>query len=179
MLRLQTKMTDTRVVSIPAEWSPGGFVNYIVAQGNVPDADHISLRNRECDAFIITLSASLLSDELAAAIAERIVKLPVGWMETFGPRCQYLHDLSDVAGVSIGMQEQVGDGFPMTAWYKSLSQIDEITSYLRTGGQGVSETKVVVVIGPENSADAVARGIAEARSEDQDGRNMDTGGKVS
>jgi hypothetical protein len=106
------------------------------------------------------LDAMLLSDELAGEIAAEIVKLPVDWVEIFGSRCEYLHDRIDVASVSIGRQEKVGDGSPMTAWHNHLSEIEDIVSYIRTGGQGSAGTKIVVVIGPEHSADNVAERIA-------------------
>jgi len=157
-------MTGMDLVPVRIEWSPGEFTTYLVAQGNVPDTDQIRWRTEECDAFVITLDAKPLSDELAAEIAARIVKLPVDWVETFGPQCEYLHDLIDAASVSAGRQEKVGDGIPMTAWHRDLLGVDEVISYVRTGGQGTAETKVVVVIGPDHSADTIARRIAQTPS---------------
>ena len=154
-------MTDMNVLPVRIESRPGEFTTYVVAQGNVPEANQILSTTEEFDAFVITLDSELLSEELADAIAARIVRLPVDWVETFGPRCEYLHDRIDAASVSIGRQEKVGDGSPMTAWHEHLSNIDDIVSYIRTGGQGTAETKIVVVIGREQSADTIARRIAE------------------
>ena len=115
----------------------------------------------ECDAFIVALDGEFLSDELVDEIAATIVKLPVDWVETFGPRCEYLHDRIDLASVAAGRQEKVGDGNPMTAWHNRLLNIDEIASYIRAGGHGAAETKIVVLIGAEHSVDLIARKIAQ------------------
>jgi hypothetical protein len=106
------------------------------------------------------LDGKFLPDNLAAEIAEGLVKLPVDGVETFGPRCEFLHDLIDEAAVSIGRQKKVGDGNPMTAWHKQFSDVNEIISYVRTGGQGASERKVVVVVGPMQGSATVAEQIA-------------------
>jgi len=108
------------------------------------------------------LDGKLLSDELAAEIAESLVKLPVDWIETMGARCEYLHDLLDEASVSIGRQRRVGDGNPMTAWHDQLSDTSEMVSYIRMGGQGAAERKVVVVVGPERSSAVIAEKIAQS-----------------
>lgn len=136
---------------------------YVVVQGDVPEAYQMPQGMEECDAFIITLDSKLLSAELASEIAGKIVRLPVDWVETFGPQSEYLHDLVDQASVSIGRQEKVGDGDPMTAWHENLTNLDEVVSYLRAGGHGSAEIKLVVIIGPKDCANSIASRISAKR----------------
>jgi hypothetical protein len=152
-------MTDTNFIFVRIEGNDGEPTTYVIAQGRVPGRNEIRWTIQECDVFVITLDGTLLSDEIISKIAAEIVKLPVDWVETFGPRCEYLHDRIDAASVSMGRQERVGDGCPMTAWHDDLSDIEDIVSYILTGGQGSAETKIVVVIGPEHSADNIAERI--------------------
>jgi len=133
-------------VSIQIESSPGTFTAYLVTERKAPTIDQLPWNVEESDAFVVVLDGELLSDELAAEIAESLVKLPVDWIEIIGPRTEYLHDLIDEASVAIGRQPKVGDGNPMTAWHQ-FSDLYETVSYLRVGGLGATERKIVVVIG--------------------------------
>ena len=156
-------MTGRNLVSLKIESGSHELTTYLIAQWNSPETGQILSIMEECDAFIVTLDGKFLSDELVDEIAATIVKLPVDWVETFGPRCEYFHDRIDLASVSAGRQEKVGDGNPMTAWHNRFGNIDEIVSYIGAGGHGAAETKIVVLIGPEQSADLIARKIAQAR----------------
>jgi len=148
---------------IQVETSPGVVTTYLVVEGKASAIDQLPWRVEESDAFVVVLDGKLLSDELAVEIAESLVKLPVDWIETMGARSEYLHDLMDEASVAMGRQEKVGDGNPMTAWHQ-FSDIWEMVSYLRVGGLGSTERKIVIVVGPEHSSAAIAEEIAQSQS---------------
>ena len=126
----------------------------------VPGLDRLPWSRQECDAFVIVLDEESLSNDLAAEICGRLVQLPVDWIETMGARCEYLHDRIDEASVTMGRQAKVGDGNPMTAWHEWLSDTDDMISYIRSGGHGSAERKIVVVVGPKHSSAVVAQRIA-------------------
>lgn len=157
-------MTNTNVSVVRTDRGRGESITYVIAQGSIPDRDKIPWETEECDVFVVTLDGKLLPNNLADEIAIEIVSLPVDWVETFGPRCEYLHDRIDAASVLIGRQEKVGDGSPMTAWHNHLSDIEEIVSYLRTGGQGSAGIKIVLVIGAERSADEIREKLIQLRN---------------
>ncbi len=48
----------------------------------------------------------------------------------------------------------------MTAWHERLSETNEMTSYIRMGGHGGNERKIVIVVGREHSSAAIAQKIA-------------------
>jgi hypothetical protein len=141
------------IIRLRVEWSPGEFTTYIVTQAIVPDLAQVP---GECDAFIVVVDAELLSEDSERRIAAQIVQLDVDWVETIGPRCEHLHDLIDAASVSAGRQEKIGDGNPMTAWHENLTDLNKVLSYVRTGGLGFAETKIVVVIGSEQITEDIA-----------------------
>jgi hypothetical protein len=148
-------------IAIQIESSPGEFTEYVVVEGKVPVTEQLPWNEEECDAFVVVLDGKVLSDELAAEIAVGLVQLPVDWIEVMGDRCEYFHDFIDEASVAMGRQGSVGDGNPMTAWHARLSDMDEMISYIRLGGHGAAERKIVVVVGPERSSVAIAQKIAQ------------------
>ena len=155
-------MAGVEFVTVQIESSPGEFTQYVVVEGRAPVTDELPWEGEECDAFVVVLDGKLLSDCLAAEIAEGLVQLPIDWIETMGARCEYLHDVIDQASVSMGRQERAGDGNPMTAWYEQFSDSNEMTSYIRSGGQGAAARKIVVVVGPECSSAVIAQKIARS-----------------
>ncbi len=44
----------------------------------------------------------------------------IHWVHTSEPDSEYWHDQVDKASVQRGVQEKVGDGRPMTAWFTDL-----------------------------------------------------------
>ncbi|HUA20269.1 MAG TPA: hypothetical protein VMU80_16200 [Bryobacteraceae bacterium] len=155
-------MPKLELIPFQVESSPGEFTHYVVVERRAPVTDELPWKGEECDAFVIVLDGNLLSNELAAEIAEGLVQLPVDWIETMGDRCEYLHDLIDEVSVSIGRQGKVGEGDPMTAWHEEFSDEEEMVSYIRMGGHGAAEKKIVVVVGPEHRAAAIAHEIAQS-----------------
>lgn len=57
------------------------------------------------------------------AMASLISLLPyqqIDWVHTSEPNSEYWHDEVDSASVRHGLQQSVGDGKPMTAWFTDL-----------------------------------------------------------
>jgi len=96
------------------------------------------------DVFVILLGDF---DQDQAALS--LVHAPVGWVEIFGSGAEGFHDLVDATSVSIGRQDRVGEGKPMTTWRDSLS---EIHTYLQTGGQGTCAVKIILLFGNDTEA---------------------------
>jgi hypothetical protein len=71
-----------------------------------------------------------------------------------------LHDALDAASVSVGRQTHVGDGNPMTGWHTNVATPNEIIEYLKLGGLGSSEFKIVVVLGSDQDVSLVVNHLA-------------------
>lgn len=104
-----------------------------------------------CDCFVI-LGESAVDHELARCLALDMASLRNDWVEVFGTNSETLHDMVDEASVSIGRQQAVGDGFPMTAWHTAMLDFDEIASHLSVGGLGAAPVAVVVFVGQDDAA---------------------------
>jgi hypothetical protein len=94
------------------------------------------------DAFVISLEDEDASERTRDAIAE-LVRLNNDWVETFGIAAERLHDDIDEASVAVGRQRAVGDGSPMTAWHDDLTSLERIVDYIRRGGHGSCDYKLV------------------------------------
>ena len=136
-----------------------GSITYVVASQEVPRRDQLPWLDSECDAFVAILTDGLLTDEVAKAVSTRLVELPTDWIETMGSRAEFLHDRIDNASVAAGRQARVGEGNPMTAWHEDLSDMNAMIEYVRLGGLGASNNKLVVVIGPEAASSQFADGL--------------------
>lgn len=108
------------------------------------------------DCFVVSrrVDGSLSNKELFEAIARR-----ADWVEVFGLDAENIHDAIDRASVEAGRQRRIGEGTPMTAWHEDLSDDQAIASYILTGGQGVAEHKVVVVIGSIEDEQSIVRAL--------------------
>ncbi len=49
----------------------------------------------------------------------------IDWVHTSEPNSEYWHDEVDRASVQRGVQKQVGEGKPMTAWFKDLMSLSD------------------------------------------------------
>jgi hypothetical protein len=141
--------------------SPGihvlfGSITCVVASQDVPRRDQLPWQDAECDAFVAILADGLLTDQVTKAVSTSLVELPTDWIETMGSRAEFLHDRIDDASVAVGRQNRVGEGSPMTAWHEDLADINAMIEYVRLGGLGASNNKLVVVIGPEAASQQFA-----------------------
>ena len=112
------------------------------------------------DCFIVNREKGF--DEKNNVLIETIVSRAGKWIEVFGEAAEEIHDAVDAASVRVGRQRKMGDGDPMTTWQDNSSDT-EVASYLWTGGQGDSSTKVLVVIGPPQLAENMRRALLEHR----------------
>jgi len=100
--------------------------------------------------------------ELAPMIAEDLVRLPTDWIDIMGTGSEWLHDVIDRAAVAIGRQDRVGDGIPMTAWHDDLRDMAAMIDFLRLGGLGGTDHKLVVVVGDAPSTVGFADGLSSS-----------------
>lgn len=112
------------------------------------------------DCFIV--NRATVFDGENSVLIETIAVRAGKWIEVFGEAAEEIHDAIDAASVRTGRQRKVGDGDPMTTWEDNSSDA-EIASYLWTGGQGESDTKVVVIIGLPPFAENMRRALLEHR----------------
>lgn len=140
-----------------------GSITYFITDCAAPPRDKLPWRDDECDAFVAILDAEFLTEQMARDVSRQIVSLRLDWVETMGKRAEFLHDSIDNASVSAGRQGKAGDGDPMTAWHEGLADIRGMVDYLKLGGLGASDNKLVVVLGPEHGVSLLAD---ELRSEE-------------
>lgn len=95
--------------------------------------------------FIVVLEDRKLASAERGAL-EQLVRSNSDWVETCGHGAELLHDEVDEISVSIGRQEAIGDGSPMTAWHEDLVAVDGIVEYLALGGLGSNDSKLVCVV---------------------------------
>jgi hypothetical protein len=100
------------------------------------------------DALVVILKQDRIDDQIRRSLKE-LVCLNVDWVETLGAEAEALHDEIDEASVAIGRQPAVGEGSPMTAWHEDLREIPEFSEYIRRGGHGSCDFKLVAFVGPE------------------------------
>jgi len=144
-------------------------VTFLVCHGAVPALELLPWGPELCDAFVAVLDVDLLSDDIAQKTAEDLVRVTVDWVETMGPKCEFLHDLVDHAAVSAGKQAAVGDGHPMTAWHNDFSDAEKMASWVCLGGHGLSLNRLVIVFGPDSAVLQFALTLSELVSRDEGG----------
>ena len=75
------------------------------------------------------------------AIMEQLVQvLPyrqIDWLHTASPAAQYWHDQVDHQSVLAGVQENIGDGKPMTAWFDDITTVREWRLEFNHGSTGI------------------------------------------
>ncbi|MEA3192447.1 MAG: hypothetical protein QOD26_780 [Betaproteobacteria bacterium] len=127
------------------------------------DAEDIVSVDKEFDCFLVNRlkDAALTQGRLLEAIARR-----ANWVEIFGVDAEALHDAVDQAGVHLGRQVAIGEGYPMTAWYDDISDNSAIASYIATGGQGDSLHKIVVLIGSPSEESGLIDELRKHRTGD-------------
>lgn len=105
---------------------------------------------RDFDCFIVNESRDFLARNtlVVSAIAQRVHD----WVEVFGVDAEAIHDAIDLASVDAGRQESVGDGSPMTSW-NVMERVEDAVDYLATGGQGISDLKLLVHFGGQEAED--------------------------
>lgn len=82
----------------------------------------------EFDCVLVCLDPDR-SRQLAGSFSVEIVTHAIDYVQTTSVHAEWLHDRVDEAAVAAGLQEQVGDGMPMTAWHEdavTLPQIIEV-----------------------------------------------------
>lgn len=115
------------------------------------DAEHLrSLPwgDERFDVFLIALDGADTDEKTRGAITQ-LVKLNNDWIETFGETAEQLHDQIDEASVTCGRQRAVGDGSPMTAWHDALTASSEVIDYIRRGGHGSCDYKLIALVGTD------------------------------
>jgi hypothetical protein len=128
-----------------------GSTTYAISDCVVPPPDQLPWGSEECDAFVAILEPRQLTDKMGRRVSIDLVRLSTDWVETMGPTSELLHDLIDTASVETGRQSRVGDGKPMTAWHSDFLDLDSMVDYVRMGGNGGRDNKVIVVIASERS----------------------------
>jgi hypothetical protein len=102
---------------------------------------------KQFDAFIVILRESAVSSDLIHIVIAELVMRNTDWIETVGPKSEWLHDEIEKASVRLGRQKQVGDGSPMTAWHNDIKKLSDMVEYVGNGGHGGNDYKAVIVIG--------------------------------
>jgi hypothetical protein len=138
-----------------------GSTAYVLSRNIVPLSDRLPWRDEECDAVVAILEPEFLTDTLADELASSLVALNTDWVETLGKNAESLHDLIDRRSVVLGRQNEVGEGNPMTGWHEELGTSEEMADFIRLGGLGLTENKLVIVVGSERGA---ARFITKLKS---------------
>ena len=82
-------------------------------------------------------------------LIRRIASQKSDWIEVFGYNAEKIHDAIDDASVASERQPAVGYGVPMTSWNDYECEQDFV-EYVRTGGHGVSNTKLLIFIGTDD-----------------------------
>lgn len=142
-----------------------GGTNYFVLNGMVPAQTDLPWDDEECDAFVAVLDGKLL-DAVANELSFGLVRLRTDWVEMLGEKAELLHDLVDEASVRAGREKTVGDGNPMTAWHEDLSKMMEMVEYVKLGGLGSSNNKLVIVVGPPHGAEMLADELSRSAQVD-------------
>lgn len=113
----------------------------------MPQPSELPWAEEEFDGFIVILDPQHLDGELARKLALGLVQMKTDWIETTGRGAESLHDVIDGMSVEIGRQSRVGDGTPMTAWHEDLTDLNGVIDYVKLGGLGASDNKLVIIIG--------------------------------
>jgi hypothetical protein len=89
------------------------------------------------------------------------------WVEVCGFASQELHDAIDQSSVSVGRQQRIGDGSPMTAWHDELTDLDSVAAWIAIDGLGSEAIKVALVlsddINPGTLAEQITRRLTAAK----------------
>ena len=141
-----------------------GPTTYLILGEEVPRRDQLPWGDEECDGFIAILDPKRVTEPLAERVYLGLLALQIDWIEAMGEGSELLHDRIDRKSVAIGRQSRVGDGRPMTAWHEDFCDIEAMADYVKLGGQGASENKLVLVVGPEHSASLFADRLRDALS---------------
>jgi len=139
------------------------FELYLCTDGTLDD--RLPIEGEIHDCFVI--------NRLKNSEMERVAELgktlasQMDWIEVFGSNAEAIHDAIDNASVVAGVQEQVGAGSPMTAWYDDMQSDQEIAEYIRTGGQGYRTGKLVVLLGSDADLQSLKSAIESALRAEQ------------
>lgn len=65
-------------------------------------------------------------DEASYRMAiEAVLKKNIDWVYTCGPESKRWHDIVDEIAVALGLQEEVGNGHPMTTWFEEIDNFED------------------------------------------------------
>lgn len=156
MLPIDVSVRECHIVTVPLQTVVAAGTTYLIARSCVPSKAQLPWLDSQCDAFVLVLNPDLLTGKLVAEISKVLVSLNTDWIETFGTKAELLHDAIDAASVSIGRQIRIGDGDPMTSWHTDLATLNDIAEYLKLGGLGSSDFKIIIVLGSDQDASFVA-----------------------
>jgi hypothetical protein len=98
------------------------------------------------DCFLVNRDQAF--DGSHSALILEIAARKSDWIEVFGYHAEEIHDAIDRASVESKRQAAVGSGIPMTSW-NDYESTQDVVDYIRTGGHGVSDTKLLIFIGNE------------------------------
>ncbi len=98
------------------------------------------------DCFLV--NRNQVFDGSNSELIRRIACEKSDWIEVFGYNAEKIHDAIDHASVASVRQPSVGFGVPMTSW-NDYECDQDLVEYLRTGGHGVSNTKLLIFIGSD------------------------------
>jgi hypothetical protein len=129
-----------------------GATTYLISTRCAPNKNQLPWREDPCDAFVVIRNPDLLTQRVIEQISAELTLMRTEWIETLGPKAELLHDCIDAASVSIGRQTKVGDGDPMTSWHKDLLNLSDVGDYLKLGGLGASNFKIIIVLGSDEDA---------------------------
>ena len=151
-----------------------GSTQYAISDREVPSRGQLPWGDQTCDAFIAILEPELLTDRFAQELSLGLVGLQTDWIEAMGGKSEFLHDCIDGASVQVGRQMRVGEGNPMTAWHDEFSDIESMINYIRIGGQGASDFKLILLIGSERSQSVFRNRLRQVLFESAHGPSEDT-----
>lgn len=121
--------------------------NLILCSHNIDELRTIIDSVVDYDCFLVNRDQTF--DGSNSELIQEVASRKSDWIEVFGYHAEAIHDAIDNASVESRRQASVGFGVPMTSW-NDFASTEDVVSYLRTGGHGVSDTKLLIFIGTDN-----------------------------
>jgi hypothetical protein len=120
--------------------------NLILCSHNVEELRTIIDSVVDYDCFLVNRDQTY--DGSNSELILEIAAQKSDWVEVFGYNAEAIHDAIDNASVGSKRQAVVGSGVPMTSW-NDYESTKDVVDYIRTGGHGVSDTKLLIFVGTD------------------------------
>ena len=143
---LDFKPTPGRSTTMPIQTKKIYAADLILCPWRVEELQTVIDSVLDYDCFLVNRDHAF--DGSNSELIKQIAAHKSDWIEVFGYNSEKIHDAIDNASVALKRQSEVGCGEPMTSWDDYESDHDFV-EYLRTGGHGVSNTKLLIFIGTD------------------------------